>query len=130
LREKEVDDTETKIAAPVIEEAVVPGELRCNWTTVGIEAVRFHQRTGKASIVTCDLTIIDGFDGNVLKMIGGPTGYESFCLEGKSKIDLEHVYICGMWFCAGTEGRWDALYVNGIILRNAMNALGWGAKSK
>lgn len=52
---------------------------------------------------------------------GGVTGYESFYLEDALISDL-----CarGWSACAGTEGRWDSMFISGAEMRRALEALG------
>lgn len=51
---------------------------------------------------------------------GGVTGYESFVI---SSVDIELMSRRGWWACAGTEDRWDGLFIPGHEMVKVFNEL-------
>jgi hypothetical protein len=73
-----------------------------------VKATFTDLRTGIEEVRELDLT----YDGRVVQLHGGPTGYESFIAEHRSP---EHRGVD--WVaCAGTEGRWRQCVVDGRSL--------------
>jgi hypothetical protein len=61
------------------------------------------------------------FDGEVIKMVGGPTGWESFRLADW----LAYPTADGSWpACAGTPGRWASCIVPAAEMSRALRELG------
>lgn len=95
---------------------------------VELEAVRFNCVSGAAKVVTVTLSQSVYTEGVLLgetwiHLANGVTGAESFCLRGKHPADLERMKAEGWWACAGTPGRWNGLYVNGLQLIKALEKL-------
>ena len=60
------------------------------------------------------------FDGRVVAMVGGPTGYESFLIEDWIKYPKD-----GSWTAnVGTPGRWDLCVVSAPEMARALRELG------
>ena len=75
----------------------------------------FSCTSGKSRAVQVLVRLVNNETlGKVIQLDGGVTGYESFCLEGKSAVDIDRMKSIGWWACAGTPGRWDALYFHGL----------------
>ena len=89
---------------------------------VKIQAVRFNCLSGEPT--ACEVTLQkDSNPMPCVKLSGGPTGYESFVLDGPAAVDLHRMVSRGWWACAGTPGRWDALYIHGIQLAKAFTTM-------
>jgi hypothetical protein len=56
-------------------------------------------------------------------LIGGPTGYESFCFSEYWHQFQHYHQMCneGWCACAGTEGRWDRLQISGAEMKKALD---------
>ena len=52
------------------------------------------------------ITIEDRFDDKILRFINGPTGFESYYIEGIKELELREFCIC-----AGTMNSWPECYV-------------------
>jgi len=56
----------------------------------------------------------------IFKIIGGPTGYESFYMH---KFVVDKMSISGWVACAGMRGSWDRLSFTGEEMRKAFEGL-------
>jgi len=93
-----------------------------NFELVG---VRFNCLTGKPSVVVCGVTLEKSILlGPWIRVHGGVTGHESFCLGGKSAADLKSMTTFGWHACAGTPGRWDALFFHGLQMAKLFKDMG------
>lgn len=90
-----------------------------------IHGVRFSHTDGKpwSVEVTARLASSESL-GKIVELDNGVTGYESFCLEGPSAVDVDKMKCNGWWACAGTPGRWDALYFHGLQMAKLFRKLG------
>lgn len=93
-----------------------------------IQGVRFSSTSGKPQVIELKAEIRNNKEvGRSLWLIGGVTGYESFCLDGKSdknvRSRLYNMKARGWWACAGTRGRWDALYIHGMQMEKMIKDL-------
>jgi hypothetical protein len=72
--------------------------------------------SGKVSEVEVSYEVTDG----VLNLIGGPTGYESFCIKDAT---ISRMTEKGWWACAGTKDRWDSVFIPAEEMRKAFETL-------
>lgn len=82
-----------------------------------------NARTGEKRSVDLELELMDKEVAGLrwLKLHGGPTGYESFSVqEDVFSRMMRH----GWMACAGTEGRWDSLFIPADEMRRTILELG------
>ena len=79
-----------------------------------INAVRFDCHSGEPRVVELEVFIKKGEQGAIIDFgKNGVTGYESYYLD-----DVKEEMSIGIFINAGTEKRWDQLYISGIIWKN------------
>lgn len=87
------------------EEKVIKGILTDAWTNEKKE-------------VKLEYVIETNANGTIFRLIGGPTGYESFYIDQYAR---EKMPINGWMACIGTEKRWDRLFISGEEMRKALS---------
>lgn len=88
--------------------------------TEKVRGIRTNAFTNEVTDVDCEILVEDNSTlGPVVKLIGGPTGYESFCLNNVNLARLNE----GWNACLGTKGQWDGLFIHGKSLIEAINKL-------
>jgi hypothetical protein len=71
--------------------------------------------TGKHKGIDCPWFIEEEKDGKkVLRLLNGPTGWESWYLEDLRRYWKDSDTFCA---CAGTEGRWDRLVLDSAAVK-------------
>ena len=77
--------------------------------------------TGKVSEVKVSYEITYNEDNQpVFELHGGPTGYESFCMNEKNNSQIAEN---GWVACMGTKNRWDKLFIPAEEMRNAFEII-------
>jgi len=77
--------------------------------------VEFDRHQGVPTKRTGVVSVVDKGVNNFRRLIKfepGVTGHESYYLDGFVS-NLEEYKLSGLWPCAGTQGRWNAMYVHG-----------------
>jgi len=74
-----------------------------------MKGIRTSCITGKEEEVELDYVIEDGGVSKVFRILNGPTGYESFCVEDGKKFGITER---GWNACVGTKGVWDSLFIS------------------
>ena len=90
-------------------------------TGVNVKAEQTHCTTRKKTIIDVVLAVRD----DALRLYGGPTGHESFLLKHTNGDAVNVGDLCreGWWACAGTQGRWDSLFVPPESMKRAVEIL-------
>lgn len=100
---------------------ISPKEVACPRCSVArVRAERTHRHTGEVSAtdVTMECT---GEDKLVLLITdGGVTGYEGVYVNQHF---IDFTLDRGWWACAGTEGRWDGLFIPASEMMEALETL-------
>jgi len=91
------------------------------FTGVSVKAERTHCTTKKGKKTVIDVVL--ALRGDAVQLYGGPTGAESFVVHGSGNADLDRLKEKGWWACAGTQDRWDSLFVPPESMKRAMEVL-------
>lgn len=93
-----------------------------------IKGVRFTCSLGEPKVVELrvELRRYDRHDPtcDVIRVYGGVTGWESFNVGEGTITDLSKMKANGWWACAGTPGRWDALYFHSLQMARMFKEFG------
>lgn len=77
-------------------------------------------RTGEKKKIEIDYKIVNDKHGKIFRLIGGPTGYESFYINSDR---LERICDNGWTACVGTRGVYDKLFIPGEEMRKAIDVI-------
>lgn len=78
--------------------------------------------TDESRDVELDYEIVENDGRKVFKLIGGPTGYESFYVD-PGYINFENMFKNGWTACVGTEGVYDRLSIPGEELKKVLEPI-------
>lgn len=81
-----------------------------------VSATFFDRRTNAESVRTLELT----YDGRVVQLRGGPTGYENFIAEDRRPEHRGRDWVA----CFGTKGVYDRCVIDGRSLNAALASFG------
>lgn len=86
-----------------------------------ITGLRIDSVTNDEQIVELEYDIIKQTDNRqIFQLIGGPTGYESFYIDDYAE---ENMPMFGWLACAGTQNRWDNLFIPAEEMKKAFDKL-------